>query len=47
MIRRSTLHNYEEVEKLGLKIGDRVFLKRAGEVIPKIIGVAYSQTDLN
>jgi DNA ligase (NAD+) len=42
MIRRSTLHNYEEVEKLWLKVGDRVFLKRAGEVIPKIIGVASS-----
>lgn len=42
MIRRATLHNYEEVEKLGVKIGDRVFLKRAGEVIPKIISVAVS-----
>ena len=42
MIRRATLHNYEEVEKLGLKVGDSVFLKRAGEVIPKIISVAVS-----
>lgn len=40
IIRRATLHNYEEVEKLGLRVGDRVFLKRAGEVIPKIISVA-------
>lgn len=42
VIRRATLHNYEEVEKLGVKVGDRVFLKRAGEVIPKIISVALS-----
>jgi len=42
MIRRATLHNYEEVEKLWVHIGDIVFLKRAWEVIPKIISVASS-----
>lgn len=42
IIRRCTLHNYDEVEKLGIKIGDSVFIKRAGEVIPKIISVALS-----
>lgn len=40
MVKRATLHNYEEVEKLGLQIGDYVFIKRAGEVIPKIISVS-------
>jgi len=40
MIRRATLHNYDETQKLWVKIGDIVFLKRAGEVIPKIISVA-------
>lgn len=40
IIRRATLHNYDEVEKLWVKVGDIVFLKRAGEVIPKIISVA-------
>ncbi|MCH2188392.1 NAD-dependent DNA ligase LigA [Candidatus Gracilibacteria bacterium] len=40
IIRRATLHNYEEVEKLSVGVGDRVFLKRAGEVIPKIVSVA-------
>ncbi len=42
MIARATLHNYEEVEKLGVQIWDIVFLKRAWEVIPKIISVASS-----
>lgn len=37
IVKRATLHNYEEVAELGVKIGDMVFVKRAGEVIPKII----------
>ena len=39
IIRRATLHNYEEVENLDVKIWDTVFIKRAWEVIPKIISV--------
>ncbi len=39
IIRRATLHNYEEVDSLDVKIGDNVFIKRAWEVIPKIISV--------
>lgn len=39
-VRHTTLHNAEYVEALGVKIGDRVFLKRAGDVIPQIIGLA-------
>ena len=39
IIRRATLHNYEEVENLDVRIGDSVFIKRAWEVIPKIISV--------
>ena len=41
-VRRATLHNYDEIEKLDVKVGDKVFLKRAWEVIPKIISVAVS-----
>ncbi len=40
IIRRATLHNYEECEKLQVWVGDSVFIKRAWEVIPKIISVA-------
>ncbi len=39
-VRHSTLHNADHVRVLGLKIGDRVSLRRAGDVIPQITGVA-------
>ncbi len=44
-IRRSTLHNYDEVEKLDIREGDKVFIKRAGEVIPKIVSVVKEVRD--
>ena len=39
MVKRATLHNYDEVKELDVRIGDLIFIKRAGEVIPKIISV--------
>ena len=39
MIARATLHNFDEIERKGLKIGDSVILIRSGDVIPKITKV--------
>lgn len=39
-VRHTTLHNADHVAKLGLCAGDRVFLKRAGDVIPQVVSVA-------
>jgi DNA ligase (NAD+) len=38
-VTRSTLHNEDEIERLGLKIGDSVIVEKAGDVIPKVIQV--------
>lgn len=38
----STLHNADIVNALGLHVGDRVFVRRAGDVIPQITGVAQA-----
>jgi DNA ligase (NAD+) len=41
-VRHATLHNADYVAALGLQVGDRVFLRRAGDVIPQVLGVAQA-----
>lgn len=42
-VKRATLHNANELERLGLQLGDTVFVEKSGEIIPKITGVDTSQ----
>lgn len=40
IVKRASLHNADQIEKLDIRIGDEVFLEKGGEIIPKIIAVA-------
>jgi len=44
-IRNATLHNEDEIERLGLQINDRVLLERGGDVIPKVVSVVEPGPD--
>lgn len=39
-VKRASLHNANEIQRLGLRIGDMVHVEKGGEIIPKITGVA-------
>lgn len=39
VVKRASLHNANEIERLGVKLGDTVFVEKGGEIIPKITGV--------
>lgn len=45
-VKRASLHNANEIERLDLRLGDTVFVEKGGEIIPKITGVDLSKRDL-
>ena len=44
-VKRASLHNADQIEKLDIREGDVVFVEKGGEIIPKIIGVDFKERD--
>ncbi len=47
IVKRASLHNADQIEKLDIRIGDTVFVEKGGEIIPKIIAVDLTQRPSN
>ena len=46
-VKRASLHNAEQIEKLGLHENDSVYVEKGGEIIPKIVGVNIAKRKIN
>ncbi len=42
-VKRATLHNYDQISRLGIHMGDTVYVEKGGDIIPKIVGVDITQ----
>lgn len=43
IVKRASLHNADQIEKLDIRVGDNVFVEKGGEIIPKIIAVDFKK----
>tara|TARA_B100001741_G_C16553373_1_gene600767 strand:- start:657 stop:2648 length:1992 start_codon:yes stop_codon:yes gene_type:complete len=46
VVKRASLHNADQISKLDIRVGDKVYVEKGGEIIPKIVGVAIKERDL-
>lgn len=46
-VKRASLHNADQIEKLDIREGDTVFVEKGGEIIPKIVGVDFTKRPLH
>jgi DNA ligase (NAD+) len=47
IVKRASLHNADQIEKLDIRVNDTVFVEKGGEIIPKIIAVDLAQRPAN
>ena len=45
-VKRSSLHNADQIAKLDIRVGDIVYVEKGGEIIPKVVGVELKDRDL-
>lgn len=43
IVKRASLHNADQIEKLDIRVGDAVYVEKGGEIIPKIVGIDLSK----
>jgi len=46
-VKRASLHNADQIEKLDIRVGDEVYVEKGGEIIPKILGVDLTKRPLD
>ncbi|KAA1247107.1 NAD-dependent DNA ligase LigA [Aquimarina sp. RZ0] len=46
-VKRASLHNADQIQKLDIRVNDTVFVEKGGEIIPKIVGVDFQKRDKN
>lgn len=46
-VKRASLHNADQIEKLDIREGDTVFVEKGGEIIPKIVGVDFTKRPIS